>query len=276
MGAHRLEDRRRALRPQVVFRFFCIFPLFLLLSLLLRPDRSYGGPDVVVVFSQRSVSGWMLPVFEGGFVFPPFVSASALFAWSGGFQGSRQRLILYPCRGSPFRFRVFGCSGRRFSRFRSDRCSGRLISLLPPLQSVVWHALCNSIVNCGSATAVRFLHLFKFGLVVLGGQPPEAAGNREIPCCFCLVRSQARRTFFRQVVKTFIRDSRSAPSGCNIPPPALRFAPAAASCRASQKKNRARLSSDAVCCAQDNIRKRQFREYSEYVENRAFIDILQR
>ena len=40
-------------------------------------------------------------------------------------------------------------------------------------------------VNCGSATAVRFLHLFKFGLVVLGGQPPGAAGNREIPCCFC-------------------------------------------------------------------------------------------
>ena len=39
-------------------------------------------------------------------------------------------------------------------------------------------------VNCGSATAVRFLHLFKFGLVVLGGQPPGAAGNREIPCCF--------------------------------------------------------------------------------------------
>ncbi len=152
------------------------------------------------------------------------------------------------------RFFSFGFSGRRFSRFRSDRCSGRLISLLPPLQSVVWHALCNSIVNCGSATAVRFLHLFKFGLVVLGGQPPEAAGNREIPCCFCLVRSQARRTFFQQVVKTFIRDSRSAPSGCNIPPPTLRFAPAAASCRASQKKNRARLSSDAVCCAQDKTR----------------------
>ena len=32
---------------------------------------------------------------------------------------------------------------------------------------------------------MRFLHLFKFGLVVLGGQPPGAAGNREIPCCFC-------------------------------------------------------------------------------------------
>lgn len=122
-----------------------------------------------------------------------------------------------------FQFRVFGCSGRRFSRFRSDRCSGRLISLLPALRSVVWHALCNSIVNCGSATAVRFLHLFKFGLVVLGGQPPEAAGNREIPCCFCLVRSQARRTFFQQVVKTFIRDSFPALSGCNIPPTALRY-----------------------------------------------------
>ena len=27
--------------------------------------------------------------------------------------------------------------------------------------------------------AVRFLHLFKFGLVVLGGQPPKAAGNRD-------------------------------------------------------------------------------------------------
>ena len=122
-----------------------------------------------------------------------------------------------------FQFRVFGCSGRRFSRLRSDRCSGRLISLLPALRSVVWHALCNFIVNCGSATAVRFLHLFKFGLVVLGGQPPEAAGNREIPCCFCLARSQARRTFFQQVAKTFIRDSFPALSGCNIRPTALRY-----------------------------------------------------
>ena len=41
-------------------------------------------------------------------------------------------------------------------------------------------------INCGTATAVRFLHLFKFGLVVLGGRPPRAAGNREIPCCFCI------------------------------------------------------------------------------------------
>ena len=41
-------------------------------------------------------------------------------------------------------------------------------------------------VNCGTATAVRFLHLFKFGLVVLGGRPPGTAGNREIPCCFCV------------------------------------------------------------------------------------------
>ena len=32
--------------------------------------------------------------------------------------------------------------------------------------------------------SVRFLHLFKFGLVVLGGQPPRAGGNREIPSCF--------------------------------------------------------------------------------------------
>ena len=32
--------------------------------------------------------------------------------------------------------------------------------------------------------AVRFLHLFKFGLVVLGVSTPRAAGNREIPCCF--------------------------------------------------------------------------------------------
>ncbi len=143
--------------------------------------------------------------------------------WSCGFQGSRQRLILSPCRGTFFQFRVFGGSGRQFSRLRSDRCSGRLISLLPALRSVVWHALCNSIVNCGSATAVRFLHLFKFGLVVLGGQPPEAAGNREIPCCFCLARSQACRTFFQQVAKTFIRDSFPALSGCNIRPTALRY-----------------------------------------------------
>ena len=41
-------------------------------------------------------------------------------------------------------------------------------------------------INCGTATAVRFLHLFKFGLVVLGGRPPGTAGNREIPCCFCI------------------------------------------------------------------------------------------
>lgn len=38
---------------------------------------------------------------------------------------------------------------------------------------------------------VRFLHLFKFGLVVLGGQPPGAAGNREIPCCFCFWTSSS-------------------------------------------------------------------------------------
>ena len=219
MGAHRLEDRRRALRPQVVFRLFCIFPLFLLLSLLLRPDRSYGGPDVVVVFSQRPVLGWVLPVFESGFMLSRFVSAAVVVRFprfpATAHSFSLPRYV--------FQFRVFGGSGRQFSRLRSDRCSGRLISLLPALRSVVWHALCNSIVNCGSATAVRFLHLFKFGLVVLGGQPPEAAGNREIPCCFCLARSQACRTFFQQVAKTFIRDSFPALSGCNIRPTALRY-----------------------------------------------------
>ena len=61
-------------------------------------------------------------------------------------------------------------------------------------------------VNCGTATAVRFLHLFKFGLVVLGGQPPGAAGNREIPCCFCVRmrggRGRPRRFRVRRVRKS--------------------------------------------------------------------------
>ena len=41
-------------------------------------------------------------------------------------------------------------------------------------------------ISCGTATAVRFLHLFKFGLVVLGGQPPGAAGNRDDSLLFFL------------------------------------------------------------------------------------------
>lgn len=42
------------------------------------------------------------------------------------------------------------------------------------------------------------------------------------------------------------------------------------------KKNSVGISSDAIFGAQDDIRKRQFRGYSESPENRAFIDILQR
>ena len=46
-------------------------------------------------------------------------------------------------------------------------------------------------INCGTATAVRFLHLFKFGLVVLGGQPPGAAGNRDDSLLFFCVSRNA-------------------------------------------------------------------------------------
>ena len=45
-------------------------------------------------------------------------------------------------------------------------------------------------INCGTATAVRFLHLFKFGLVVLGGQPPGAAGNRDDSLLFFCVSTR--------------------------------------------------------------------------------------
>ena len=54
-------------------------------------------------------------------------------------------------------------------------------------RSPVWHGFCLFMVNCGSATAVRFLHLFKFGLVVLeGATPSEAAGSREDSLLFFL------------------------------------------------------------------------------------------
>ena len=50
-------------------------------------------------------------------------------------------------------------------------------------------------INCGTATAVRFLHLFKFGLVVLGGQPPGAAGNRDDSLLFFVcIHPPPRRT----------------------------------------------------------------------------------
>ena len=56
------------------------------------------------------------------------------------------------------------------------------------------HVFCMNRINCGTATAVRFLHLFKFGLVVLEGNPPAAAGNREIPCCFFIPLRQGPHT----------------------------------------------------------------------------------
>ena len=51
--------------------------------------------------------------------------------------------------------------------------------------------------------SVRFLHLFKFGLVVLGGQPPRAGGNREIPSCFFVRVGVGRRPVRNPCIRRF-------------------------------------------------------------------------
>ena len=109
------------------------------------------------------------------------------------------------------RMRRFPCSARSrkkigFSRQEANESGGIFVrrvrkSLKKPFRprpavfgrppSIFGTHFAITSINCGTATAVRFLHLFKFGLVVLGGQPPGAAGNRDDSLLFFCVSRNA-------------------------------------------------------------------------------------